>query len=111
MSTQQTTVDFILEQMNQAGMVTAKKMFGGYGIFYSGKMVALVCEDELFIKITQAGKEFVGDCPEKSPYKGAKPCFFISGERWDDSEWLSQLIKITAPEVPIPKKKVRKPKS
>jgi len=105
LTTQQTTVDFILEQMAGAGSVTSKKMFGGYGIFYSGKMVALICDDELFIKITDAGREFAGDCPEKPPYKRAKPCFFISGEKWDDSDWLSHLIKITASQLPIPKKK------
>jgi len=110
MSTKQSTVDFILEQISDAGVVSAKKMFGEYGIYCNGKMVALVCDDELFIKITGAGKAFLGDCPLKSPYKGAKPCFFISGEKWDESEWLSHLIRITADQLPIPKKKSRKTK-
>ena len=65
MSTKQSTVDFILEQIAEAGPVSAKKMFGEYGLFCDGKMVALVCGDELFIKITPAGKAFVGDCPRK----------------------------------------------
>ena len=103
MSTKQTTVDFILEQINDAGTVTAKKMFGEYGVYCDGKMVALVCDDELFIKTTPLGKEFVGDCPEKPPYQGAKPYFWISGEKWDESEWLSQLIRISAAQ--LPKKK------
>jgi len=107
MSTKQSTVDFILEQMAEAGAVSGKKMFGGYGLFYDGKMVALVCDDELFIKITPAGKVFVGDCPEKLPYQGAKPCFFISGEKWEDSEWLSHLVKISAEQLPVPKKALR----
>jgi TfoX/Sxy family transcriptional regulator of competence genes len=110
MSTKQGTVDFILEQIAEAGPVSAKKMFGEYGLFCDGKMVALVCGDELFIRITPAGKAFVGDCPEKPPYKGAKPCFFISGEKWDESEWLSHLIKISTAELPVPKKKPRKSK-
>ena len=95
MSTKQNTVDFILEQINSAGTVSAKKMFGEYGLYCDGRMVALVCDDELFIKITPAGKAFVGDCPEKQPYPGAKPCLFISGDKWDESEWLSHLIKIS----------------
>lgn len=105
MSTKQSTVDFILEQITDAGVVSAKKMFGEYGLYCDGKMVALICDDELFIKITPAGKAFVGDCPEKLPYKGAKPCFFISGDKWEESEWLSNLIKISTAQLPMPKKK------
>jgi len=85
MSTKQNTVDFILEQINSAGIVSAKKMFGEYALYCDGKVVGLVCDNELFIKITSAGRAFVGDCPEKQPYKGAKPCFFISGDKWDES--------------------------
>jgi TfoX/Sxy family transcriptional regulator of competence genes len=43
MSSQQSTVDFIVEQMAKAGAVSARKMFGDYGIYCDGKMVALVC--------------------------------------------------------------------
>jgi len=110
MSSKQSTVDFILEQISEAGSVSARKMFGEYGIFCDGKMAALVCDDELFVKITPEGKAFIDDCPEKSPYPGAKPCFFISGEKWEESEWLTSLIRITTLQLPIPKKKPRKSK-
>lgn len=60
MASQQSTVDFILEQIAAAGSVSAKKMFGEYGIYCDGKMVALVCDDQLFIKPTLAGKAFIG---------------------------------------------------
>lgn len=108
MASNQTTVDFILEQISDAGMVSAKKMFGEYGIYCDGKMVALVCDDELFVKMTAAGKAYLGDFLEKPPYKGAKPYFCIAGEKWDDSEWLSQLIKISAAQLTVPIKKKRK---
>jgi TfoX/Sxy family transcriptional regulator of competence genes len=80
-------------------------MFGEYGIYCDGKMVALVCDDQLFVKQTPSGKMFVGDCPEQPPYKGAKPCFLIAGEKWDDRAWLSGLIKLSAAELETPKKK------
>lgn len=108
MATKQSTVDFILEQIAQAGTVSAKKMFGEYGVYCDGKMVGLVCDDELFVKITPAGTAFLGECPEKPPYRGAKPCFLISGESWDDREWLSHLFKISAAQLAVPKKKVPK---
>jgi DNA transformation protein and related proteins len=105
MSTKQSTVDYILEQINQAGVVRAKKMFGEYCIYCDDKVVALVCDDELFVKVTKAGREFLGECELKPAYPGAKPSFHISGDRWDDAEWMTQLINISLPELPKPKPK------
>lgn len=108
MSSKQSTVDFIVEQISSTGIVSAKKMFGEYGIYCGEKMVALVCDDRLFVKPTPGGKAFLGECTEGPPYPGAKLCFIIPGEKWDDREWLSHLIKITAAQLPIPKKKAPK---
>ncbi|KWC51974.1 TfoX/Sxy family protein [Burkholderia ubonensis] len=107
MASSQSTVDFIVEQMAAAGAVSARKMFGEYGIYCDGKMVALVCDDRLFVKPTPGGKAFLGECEEGPPYPGAKPCFVISGERWDEREWLSRLIRITAAQLPPPKPRKR----
>ncbi len=111
MASRQSTVDYILEQVAGAGTVSAKKMFGEFGLYCDGKMVALVCDDQLFVKITAEGKALVGACREKPPYPGAKPCFLISGDRWDDHEWLSELIRVSARHLPVAKKKAaRKPR-
>lgn len=105
MSSKQSTVDFILEQITNAGTICAKKMFGEYAIYCDNKVVALVCDDQLFVKPTQAGKVFIPNYIEGHPYVGAKPYLLISGEMWDESEWLTELIKITASELPLTKKK------
>lgn len=107
MASRQSTVDFILEQIEGAGNVCAKKMFGEYGIFCDEKMVAMVCDGQLYVKPTEAGREFIGKVVEGDPYPGAKPSFLISGERWDDRAWLSTLMQKTASELPLPKKKAR----
>jgi TfoX/Sxy family transcriptional regulator of competence genes len=80
-------------------------MFGEYGIFCNEKMVALVCDDRLFVKPTLAGEEFLGQYIEGIPYPGAKPCFLIPREKWNDRAWLSQLIKISTSRLPPPKTK------
>jgi len=105
MASAQSTVDFIVDQLGGTDVVTAKKMFGEYGIYFDSKMVALVCDGQLFIKPSAAGRQFIGTPTEAPPYPGAKPYFLISGERWDDGAWMSQLVRITAAELPLPKKK------
>jgi DNA transformation protein and related proteins len=106
MASRQTTVDFILDQIEGAGTVSAKKMFGEYGIYCDDKMVALVRDDQLFVKRTAEGKNFMGEVTEASPYPGAKACFLISGDKWEDRDWLTNLIRVSAAELPLPKKKV-----
>ena len=105
MASKQSTVDFIVDQIAGAGAVSAKKMFGEYGIYCDGKMAAMVCDDQLFVKPTPGGRAYLGTPEEAPPYPGAKPCFLISGERWDEAAWLAGLLRITATELPMPKKK------
>jgi TfoX/Sxy family transcriptional regulator of competence genes len=97
------TIAFLLEQMEGAGDVSARKMFGEYAIYLDGKVVALVCGDQLYVKPTVAGRAFLGAPAEAPPYPGAKPCFTVDGGQWEDSERLSELIRITAAELPAPK--------
>jgi len=112
MSSSQSTVDFIVSQILGAGDVSYKKMFGEYGIYCNGKMVASVCDDKLFVKLTMRGRVYIGDVVEESPYPGAKPNFLISNEKIKNGQWLGELIRITAEELPVPvnKKKIVKKK-
>lgn len=108
MASSKRTVDVILDQAAGAGAVAAKKMFGEYGLFLDGKMIALVCDDRLFVKPTSAGRNHIGAVQEEAPYPSAKPCFVIPGERWDEAEWLAELFRITAAGLPMPKAKQSK---
>ena len=105
MASKEETVDFILDQIKSAVSISAKKMFGEYAIYSNNKVVALVCDDMLFIKPTISGKSFIGQADEQPPYPGAKNYYLVSGDLWEDSEWLSELIKITQEELPAPKPK------
>jgi TfoX/Sxy family transcriptional regulator of competence genes len=104
MASDQSFVDFVVEQITGAGHIESKKMFGEYAVYCNSKVVALICDNQLFIKPTVSGRTFIGNVIEAPPYHGAKPSFLIE-EGLDDSEWLTKLIKITADELPIPKPK------
>ena len=110
MASSQSTVDYIAEQVARAGTVAGRKMFGEYALFCDGKMVALICDDQLFVKPTAAGRSHIGVVTEKPPYKGAGPYFWISGDQWEDSDWLTELVRVSATELPMPVRKPRKRK-
>ncbi|MBI1282568.1 MAG: competence protein TfoX [Anaerolineaceae bacterium] len=111
MSTSQSTVDYILDQTNAAGTMSARKMFGEYGLYCNGKLVGQVCDDTLFLKITSQGKEYAGShYAEGIPYQGAKPAMLIEDSLLEDGAWLSELVAITEKNLPTPKPKSPKKK-
>ncbi len=75
-------------------------MFGEYGVYCNGKLIGMVCDDQLYLKPTNAGRDFAGDIGEGSPYPGAKTHLLITGDLWDDRAWMSQLVKVTADALP-----------
>jgi len=107
MASDQNFVDFVIEQIKKAGEITAKKMFGEYGIYADGKLFGLICDNKLFIKPTISGRKFIGNVIEAPPYEGAKPSFLIE-EKVENSEWLSELIRVSLNELPTPKPKKKK---
>lgn len=111
MATEQNTIGFLLDQLSRAGEVSAKKMFGEYCLYLSGKPVGLVCDDQLFLKPTKAGATVLAKVVEASPYPGAKPHLLVTPDQWEDAEWLCDLVRATARELPPPKPKIKKPKA
>ena len=107
MSSDENFVKFIVDQIEAAGSIHYRKMFGEYAIYCDGKVVALICDDKLFVKPTESGRSFIEDLVEAPPYAGAKLSFLIE-DKFEDKEWISELIRITAEELPAPKPK--KPK-
>lgn len=103
MATRQDTIDFLLDQLARAGNATARKMFGEYCLYLAGKPVGLVCDDQLYLKPTQAAKSRLPKAIEGAPYPGAKPHLLITPDQWEDGEWLSELIQASARELPPPK--------
>ena len=107
MASDKAFLDFIVDQIDNAGEITCRPMFGEYALYSDAKMFALVCDNKLFVKPTASGRSFIGEVVEAPPYPGAKPSFLI-GDKIEDREWLSELVRITLPELPEPKPK--KPK-
>ncbi len=50
-------VDYLHEVFQQFGPITARKMFGGHGIYHEGLMFALVTDDTLYLKADETSKQ------------------------------------------------------
>lgn len=109
MASHSSFVEYVCDQISDAGPVSFKKMFGEYAIYCDGKVVALVCDDQLFVKPTAAGRACLGSVVEASPYPGAKPYFLVDGQL-EEPQLVSKLIRLTASELPSPSPKKAKPR-
>jgi TfoX/Sxy family transcriptional regulator of competence genes len=107
MASDRSFIDFLLDQMGNAGSISQKKMFGEYAIYCNGKVVALVCDNQLFVKPTESGRKYIGEPVEAPPYAGAKPHFLIE-DGFEDRDWVSSLIRTTVEELPVPRPKPKR---
>lgn len=71
MSTSKETVAFILDRLAPLP-VRAKAMFGEYGLYSDEKLVALICDDTLFVKPTTVSERYFTAADGAPPYPGAK---------------------------------------
>jgi TfoX/Sxy family transcriptional regulator of competence genes len=100
-------IQYVCDQIDDACNVSYKHMFGGTTLYSKGKVVALICDNQLFVKPTVAGRSYIGDVTEAPAYEGSKDFFLIEDEI-DDNEWLSELIRRTERELPKPKPRKKK---
>lgn len=99
-------VQYVCDQISDAGSIAYKKMFGEYGIYCNGKIIGVICNNQFFVKKTVLGEKLLQGCEEASPYTGAKPHLLI--QNMDDRELMSKFIMATYSELPDPN--VKNPK-
>lgn len=104
MSTSKATAEYILEQLSSLGDVRVRSMFGEYALYCFGRVVGLICDDEVFIKKTDAGQTYAsGRYVEGTAYPGAKPSMNIT-DSIDDADFFCELVRLTAMALPLPKR-------
>ena len=99
-------VQYIVDQCSGVGEISVRKMMGDYCIYCNGALFGLICDNNLYIKVTKAGKAVLEEVDLRPPYPGAKDYFYIGNV--DNRDYLEAVIKATMPELLSPKTKSRK---
>ena len=107
MASSSDTVQYIVDQVGLGRRLSSKKMFGEFVLYLDEKIVALVCDDQFFLKPTDQAKAFLGKVRLAPPYPGAKDYFLLTDEL-DDPDRLKEAVLVTAKALPEPKPKVVK---
>lgn len=113
MATRKETVDFILGKLRHRERFTTRAMFGEYALYADGKVVALVCDDLLYVKILPASSALEKQCEKGNPFPGAKLHYIVEEGQLSRLEGLADILLSIAESLPkkVAAKKKRKSKS
>lgn len=106
MSTTKETMEFMLQKLGSKKF-TARKMFGEYALYADGKVVALVCDNTLFVKITPQSSELEDVCEKGPPYPGAKDYYVVEESQLSIMRELPIILFAIAKGLPEKKVKVK----
>lgn len=107
MPTDRDFVDYVAEQAQLGSSLSFKRMFGEYGVYLDGKIIAFICDNSLFVKPTRATDRITQALPKRPPYPQARP-YPVADELLDDSDALKSLLAQTAQDLPVPRPKKTK---
>ncbi len=96
-------IEYVLDLFRDWGDVSARKMFGGAGLYSEGKMFGLIADDILYLKVddsnrkeyTDAGSEPFRPYPDKPTtmsYYEVPPDLLEDGEQM--MEWATKSLEI-----------------
>jgi len=89
----------VLQHLNQVAPVTARAMFGGYGLYTNGVMFALIAYDTLYFKVDSSNRaEYLAMGMQPFTYEGKSkpvtmPYYELPEAIWNDAARLIDWIE------------------
>ena len=102
MASDQETIDYICAQMAGAGQISARRMFGEYGVYCDGIIVGLICDNQLFLKPVPAVLALMPDATLAPAYPGGKLKVLVD-DALEDTDLLAQAVRAVVAAAPPPK--------
>lgn len=106
MATSKEFHDYIVENLQRVGEISTRKMMGEYCVYYQGKMIGDICDNNLFLKPTEAVLKLLPEADRAYPYEGSKTLMVIV-DNVENTELMAELLNEMYMELPEPKKKTK----
>lgn len=108
MATRKDTAAFILEQLGHPDRFSVFPMFGEFALYADGKVVGLICDDQLFVKVMPESKALERSCELAPPFPSAKDYYLVPEDVIATDKVLRDVLLRMAAVLPFPKKKKKK---
>ena len=96
---------YVLERLD-AYNVSSRPMMGEYVVYCDGKVVGGIYDNRLLVKPTAYALNVMPDAERIIPYEGSKELLLV--DNVDDKEFVGELLKGIAADLPMPKPKKKK---
>ena len=96
-------LDFIMEQLSEAGDVSFRAMMGEYILYYRGKVIGGIYDDRFLVKDTKDAAAMMPDAERELPYEGAKEMLLVNDV--ENRDFLKALLYALYDELPASKRK------
>lgn len=104
MATTPDFIDYVKDQVDEAGFVRYKKMFGEYLVYVNDKPILLVCDNTVYVNQHACLQALMQDADKGYPYPGAKEHYILDIENKSHAIRVMRQLEEATP-VPKPKKK------
>ena len=105
MSTTKDFAEYVLDQIGSP-LARTRGMFGEFALYYDERVVAFICDNTVFIKITPNTKNLLEEvCKRGEAYPGSKDYYIISEEQLENAKFFRNAVELCAEDVPQKKKK------
>ncbi len=102
MSSSKEYLNYILEQLSEAGDISYRAMMGEYILYYRGKIIGGIYDDRFLVKPVEAARRMMPDAQQEMPYEGAKEMLLV--DEVEDKAFLKALLEAMYEELPERKK-------
>ena len=91
--------EYVRAAFSEVGDVVIKSMMGGYLVYFNGKLIGDICNNELFLKRTPTSDRLLVESELRYPYEESKTLMYVF-DGFADKELLSELLKGMHAELP-----------
>ncbi|PRQ10359.1 transcriptional regulator [Corynebacterium sp. 13CS0277] len=99
---------FVADQVSHLGRVRTRRMFGEFFVYIDDRPVLLICDETVFVRpLAELGAILAG-AEMAPPFEGAKRWYILD---IDDRDLVEEVVAVSLPLVPVPKKKNNKKKA
>lgn len=93
MATSKDFVVYLQDCLRHVRSLRFKSMFGEYAMYADDRVVALVCDQTVFIKVSEGTNALLAERVKMGfPFPGAKPAYMLTEGELEDDELMTQVI-------------------
>lgn len=91
--------EYVRECFSTVGDIVIKSMMGGYLVYFNGKLIGDICNNELFLKRTPTSDRLLADSELRYPYEDSKTLMHVF-DSFDDKALILELLDGMYAELP-----------